>query len=461
MQLLEISPKVLKQALSKGGEFGELYIEQRYTTRISCEDNKLEQVLAGNESGAGIRVIHDLRTAYAYTNNLEDAALLDLAATVSQAVGSTRNIEMLIPPQRTPQDYTPKDGLTPPNEVPTEDKVLLVEHANQLARKIDKRIRQVKVIYGDLVQRLNIANSDGVSCSDERFSTVFIVQVVAAGGNIIQTGYDVSGGSRGFTIDLQMVEEVAKTAARRAVLMLDARPAPAGSMTVVLSGKAGGTMVHEAIGHGLEADLAQGKMSVYSDRIGEQVAASSITVIDDATLPNKRGSYNFDDEGVPSQRNVLVEQGVLKGYMYDRLSAMKDGVRSSGNGRRESYQHHPIPRMSNTLIAPGADDPQAIIRSVHNGLLVTALGGGQVNTVNGDFVFEVNEGYIIENGEITLPVRGATLSGNGPQVLNQVEAVGNDLGFTIGTCGKDAQGCPCSDAQPTLLLPQIVVGGTA
>ncbi len=460
MQLMEISPRILKQALSRGGAFGELYIEQRHSARISCEDNKIEQVIAGHESGAGIRVIHDLRTAYAYTNSLEDAALLDLAKTVSQAVGSSCDIEMLTP-EHAPQDYTPKDGLTPPNEAPTEDKVLLVRHANQLARKIDSRIRQVKVIYGDLVQRVNIANSDGVSCADERFSTVFMVQVVVAADNIIQTGYEVCGGSRGFIIDLALVEKVARTAAKRAALMLDARPTPAGSMAVVLSGKAGGTMVHEAIGHGLEADLAQGKMSVYSDRIGEQVAAASITVIDDATLPHKRGSYNFDDEGVPAQYNVLVEQGILKGYMYDRLSAMKDGVRSTGNGRRESYQHHPIPRMSNTLIAPGVDDPEAIIRSVKKGLLVTALGGGQVNTVNGDFVFEVNEGYIIENGEVTSPVRGATLSGNGPRVLNQVQAVGNDLGFTIGTCGKDAQGCPCSDAQPTLLLPQIVVGGTA
>lgn len=460
MDIVEIAPQVLKRALSRGGEFCELYVERRYTTNVACEDNKLEQAVSGCEFGAGIRVLHDLKTAYAHTNKLEQAALMDLANKVSYAVGNNPDLEVIIP-QRALQDYAVKDEFIPPNEVPTQDKVALVKYANQLAYKVDSRIRQVKVVYGDLVQRVSIFNSEGLCCSDERWSTVFVVQVVAASGDIIQTGYDVRGGSRGYIIDERVVEEVAKTAARRAALMLDASPAPAGTMAVVLSGKAGGTMVHEAIGHGLEADLAQSKLSVYSDRLGEQVAAASITVVDDGTMPHMRGSYNFDDEGVPAQRNVLVEKGVLMGYMYDRLSAMKDGMVSTGNGRRENFKHQPIPRMSNTIIEVGEDNPQQIIRSVKNGLLVTSLGGGQVNTVNGDFVFEVNEGYVIERGEVTTPVRGATLTGNGPMVLAEVEAVGDDLGFTIGTCGKDAQLCPCSDAQPTLLLPRIVVGGTA
>ncbi len=460
MELVEVAPRILKRALSRGGEFGELYVERRYTTNVACEDNKLEKVISGCEFGAGIRVLHDLKTAYAHTNKLKQAALLDLANKVSYAVGKNPDLEVMIP-QRTLQDYTPKDELTPPNELPTQDKAALVIYANQLAYKIDSRIRQVKVVYGDLVQRVNIFNSEGLSCADERWSTVFMVQVVAASGDIIQTGYDVRGGSRGYIIDEKAAEDVAKTAARRAALMLDASPAPAGTMTVVLSGKAGGTMVHEAIGHGLEADLAQSKLSVYSERLGKQVAASNITVIDDGAMPHMRGSFNFDDEGIPAQRNVLVEKGILKGYMYDRLCAMKEGVVSSGNGRRENYQHQPIPRMTNTIILAGEDNPQEIISSVKSGLLVTSLGGGQVNTVNGDFVFEVNEGYKIEQGEVRTPVRGATLTGNGPQVLTEVEAVGDDLGFTIGTCGKDAQLCPCSDAQPTLLLPRIVVGGTA
>jgi TldD protein len=232
-----------------------------------------------------------------------------------------------------------------------------------------------------------------------------------------------------------------------------------GRMAVVLSSEAGGTMIHEAIGHGLEADLAQQGLSVYSKKIGEKVASSLITVVDDPTLPQKRGSYVFDDEGVASRRTILVEEGILKGYLYDRLSALEDGVESSGNGRRESYQHKPIPRMSNTMILPGKMSPEEIVHSVEKGLFVRKMGGGQVNTVNGDFIFEVNEGYLIEKGSVGEAVRGAILIGNGPQVLKEIDMVGSDLGFGIGTCGKDGQGVPVADAQPTLRIPELVVGG--
>ncbi len=218
-------------------------------------------------------------------------------------------------------------------------------------------------------------------------------------------------------------------------------------------------MIHEAVGHGLEADLAQEGLSVYSNKIGERVAAPLITVIDDSTLPKKRGSFRFDDEGVLSQKTVLVEQGILKGYMYDRLTAMKDGAVSTGNGRRESYEHRPIPRMTNTYIAPGVSNPGETIKSVDRGLFVKKMGGGQVNTATGEFVFEVSEGYVIEKGQVGEPVRGATLIGRGPDILKAIDMVSNDLGFSIGTCGKDAQGVPVSDAMPTIRIPEIVVGG--
>jgi len=230
-------------------------------------------------------------------------------------------------------------------------------------------------------------------------------------------------------------------------------------MPVVLSSEAGGTMIHEAVGHGLEADLAQQGLSVYSGRLGERIASEAVSVVDDATLPNRRGSLAFDDEGTPAQRTLLIERGVLKGYLYDRLTAMKDGTVSTGNGRRQSYRHRPIPRMTNTLILPGEEDPEAILSSTPAGLLVVRMGGGQVNTVNGDFVFEVSEGYRIENGRAGEPVRGATLTGNGPRVLEQIDRVGRDLGFAVGTCGKDGQAAPVSDAQPTIRIPELTVGG--
>jgi TldD protein len=317
------------------------------------------------------------------------------------------------------------------------------------------------VVYRDGKVKTQIANSLGEFVEANRTGTVFMVQVVASDGNIIQTGYEPIGGSRGFELfEEYLPEQIAVTSARRAVMMLGARRSPAGPMPVVLSSEAGGTMVHEAIGHGLEADLAQAGLSVYRDRIGMQVASPLVTVIDDATIPHARGSFSYDDEGVMGQRTILVENGILKTYMYDRLSAMKDNRSSTGNGRRESYSSKPIVRMSNTLIAPGESSPETIVRGVERGLFVKKMGGGQVNTVNGDFVFDVSEGYLIEKGEITEPVRGATLTGNGPEVLKMVEKVGDDLGYGIGTCGKDGQGVPVSDAQPTLLLSEIVVGGS-
>jgi TldD protein len=347
-----------------------------------------------------------------------------------------------------------------PKGVSIGEKVSVVKRANDEARALDPHIRQVRVLYRDVSQILSIANSEGILVEGERTGTVFSVQVVSAKGDVVQTGYEAAGGTMGFELfDLHPPEEVAEAATKRSLLMLSARKAPMGKMAVVLSSEAGGTMIHEAIGHGLEADLAQQGLSVYSKKIGERVASSLITVVDDPTLPQKRGSYSFDDEGTPSQRTLLVEEGTLKRYLYDRLTALKEGVKSTGNGRRESYQHKPIPRMSNTLIAPGKTKSEEIIRSVEKGLFVKKMGGGQVNTVNGDFVFEVSEGYLIEKGGVGEPVRGAILTGNGPQVLKEIDMVGDDLGFGIGTCGKDGQGVPVADAQPTLRIPEIVVGG--
>jgi TldD protein len=278
----------------------------------------------------------------------------------------------------------------------------------------------------------------------------------------VQTGYHPVGGLVGLEIlDEYPPEKIAQTAVRQALLMLKAGKAPGGTMPVVISSEAGGTMVHEAVGHGLEADLACEGLSVYHNKIGQRVANEKVTVVDDATVPNKRGSFQFDDEGVPAERTVLIEKGILKNYMFDRKVAMKHGFQPTGNGRRESYRFKPICRMTNTMILSGADDPAEIVRSTERGLFVRKMGGGQVNTVNGDFVFEVNEGYLIEKGKVGDPVRGAILTGNGPKVLQTIDKVGNDLGFAIGTCGKDGQGVPVGDAQPTLRIPELVIGGSS
>jgi TldD protein len=412
------------------------------------------------DAGAGIRVLSGDSTAYAYTNDLSREGLLEAARIVSHAAVSGKKGVNLDFVKVLPQvDFKFKER---PEDVSTERKVAVVECADKAARAVDKdQIKQVIVGYGDVVQKVTIANSSGNYVEDERIRTRFIVQAVAASGQVIQTGYEAVGSLCGFELFKNFSpEEVAVSAANRALEMLKAKPAPAGRMPVVMASEAGGTMVHEACGHGLEADLVQKNLSVYGGKKGQVVASEEVSVYDDATIDSRYGSYRFDDEGVPARKVNLIEKGVLVDFMYDRLTSVKDGRESNGHGRRESYQHKPIPRMANTCIAPGRTDPEKIIRETKNGLLVKKMGGGQVNTTTGDFVFDVAEGYLIKDGEIGPMVRGATLTGNGPEVLRIVEMVGSDLGFTIGTCGKDAQGVPVSDAQPTMAIKELIIGGT-
>ena len=456
--------KILKDALKEGGEYADLFFEQTHSTVLICEEDRIEKVISGWDAGAGLRILFEGRTFYSFTNQVTPEDLLSLARLMSRAIKEDTGEKPESHRRNPTLSYSPSPSLLLikklPEMISMEEKVNVVKRANDQARRFDPRVRQVRVLYRDVRQTLLIANSEGAVKEGERGGVVFSVQVVSAKEDLVQTGYEAVGGTMGFELfDDHPPEDVADVAARRSLLMLSARKAPMGKMPAVLSSEAGGTMIHEAIGHGLEADLAQQGLSVFSGKIGEKVASSVITVVDDPTLPWKRGSYAFDDEGTPSRRTMLVEEGILKGYLYDRLTALKDGVESTGNGRRESYQHKPIPRMSNTMILPGKMRPEEIIHSVEKGLFVKKMGGGQVNTVNGDFVFEVSEGYLIEKGEVGEPVRGAILIGNGPQVLKEIDQVGEDLGFGIGTCGKDAQGVPVADAQPTLRIPEIVVGG--
>ncbi len=448
----------MKKTLSSGGEFADIFVERSMPFSIVCEDGKIEKVSSGLDCGAGVRLIIDRRTAYAYTNEVTTESLLELADAVRQAASrGDHHASINLSRRKAKKDFTIRKA---PESIGAGDKVALVLQASETARSFDRRIRQAMVTYREHRQRVTMANSDGSLVEDDRLYLTALVHVVASEGDIIQTGYEPVGGMTGMEIfDGYPLTLAAETAARRAVRMLSARKAPAGRMPVVLSSEAGGTMIHEAVGHGLEADLAQSGLSVYSNRLGDLIASPLITVVDDATLDGRRGSFRFDDEGTDAERTVLVDKGILKRFMYDRLTAMKDGVASTGNGRRESYKHRPIPRMTNTMISPGESDPREILRSTAKGLFVKKMGGGQVNTVNGDFVFEVSEGYLIENGRVGEPVRGATLTGNGPQVLMSIDRVGSDLGFSIGTCGKDGQGSPVSDAQPTLRIPEITIGG--
>jgi len=451
--------KIFRPLLAKGASYADIFAEDAEIKSIVLEDNRIEKVVGGQDTGVGLRAIKDLRTRYAYTNERKEtstialskemAGMLDGRSGFSKRTWAFRSLPHTL------------ETVQNPKAISVQEEADLLNLANEVARRVDPRVRQARVVYRATKQKIALAMSDGEARREERVSTVFMVHVVAGTGDLIQTGREQTAEARGFELlSRERVEGLAVRASERAVRLLDARPAPSGPMTVVLSSKAGGTMVHEAVGHGLEADLAQEGLSVYSGKIGQEVAAEEISIIDDATIDAKRGSFCYDDEGTPAQRTVLVENGLLKGYLYDKLTAMKDGALSTGNGRRESYRFSPIPRMTNIFIAPGKSDPEEIISSVDKGLLVLKMGGGQVDTVNGNFVFEVSEGYLLKSGRMSDMVRGATLIGNGPQIIKEIDMVGHDLGFDVGTCGKDGQGVPVSDAQPTVRIPLIVVGGT-
>lgn len=452
---------ILATACRSGGDLSELFAESSQRTTIVCDDNRLETVASSCDAGCGIRVLHDTRTVYGSSNDLTPAALTDLAASVGDAAAKQSPRQHIV--RAAVRPLSRRQGIkNHPSGIALGKKVELVERANHTARTADDRITQVKITLTDHIRRVWIVSSDGTEADDELVYVTLIVQAVSTDGTTVQSSYEAVGGMQGYELfDSTTPEEIAAVAAHRAVTMLIAAPSPAGPMPVVLAGEAGGTMIHEAIGHGLEADLAEEGLSVYKGRLGDDVSSPLISLFDDGTLAGRRGSFTFDDEGTPAQRTCLIEGGILKTYLHNCITATRSGARPTGNGRRQSYAHPPIVRMTNTFIAPGHDDPEAIIRSTERGLFVKKIGGGQVNTVNGDFVFDVQEGYRIEHGTIGEPVRGATLTGNGPHVLKSIDRVGNDVGFSIGTCGKYGQEAPVSCGQPTLRIPEIIVGGTA
>ncbi len=451
---------ILDKALEKGGDFAEIYIEDKQTSNIILDDNNIEKINHGREAGAGIRLIVDGRTFYVYTNDLSQDGLITAAERVSHGLASKTLAMKKNSALQHRQSDLPICFRRLPEEVDFSEKIEYMERGNHIARDLDEDIKQVSIAVGDLHKTVQIANSDGELVEDETARVRLMVNVIAARNGQVQTAQETAGAVSGWELlDQVSVEDMASTAALRAIGMLSASPAPAGRMPVVMHAEAGGTMIHEACGHGLEADLAQKGLSVFKNKIGSQVATPEVSVVDDATLPGKYGSYRWDDEASPARRNVLIDKGYLQGFLYDRLTAQKDGKKPTGNGRRESYQEKPIPRMSNTFIMPGSDQTEQIIKDTAQGLLVKKMGGGQVNTTNGDFVFDVQEGYLIEDGEIKEPIRGATLIGNGPRALMDIDRIGCELGFALGICGKDGQGVAVGDAQPTIRIRELTIGG--
>ena len=450
---------VIGEALRGGGDFAEVYAEQRRSRSIRLDDERIEELSSGLDRGAGIRVVRGRQTGYAYTNVLTKPALLDAAKVAAAAMRgqshtAAADLRTVVPTVVHPvrDDPLAADGPALAD---------IVRRAEQAARGHDAAVRQVTIVYADTQQDVTIANSEGHRSDERRVRTRLVAQAVAVRDGVIQTGFEGPGDSVGHELfDEHPPEQVGRLAAERAVVMLDSVPAPAGEMAVVLGPGGGGVLFHEACGHGMEADIVAKEASVYAGRQGERLGTPLFSGVDDATVPGGWGSYGFDDEGTPAQRTVLFSEGVCTDYMTDRIRAAQLGVPVTGNGRRESYAHLPIPRMTNSFILPGPDDPEEIVRGVDRGLYCKSLGGGQVDTASGDFVFGITEAYLIEHGEVTRPVRGANLVGDGPTVIGRVDAVGTDFETRQGICGKEGQGVPVAFGTPTLLISRLTVGGT-
>jgi TldD protein len=459
--------RYLAAALSAGGEYADLYFEYMSSTSLLVDESMVKSASQGISAGCGVRVVAGERTGYAYTDDLSTERILHAARTAALIASG---------PAKTPAvgyQQKPARSLYPVT-LPSVDaeitaKVELVMRGDKAARDFDSRIKEVRSSYADELRHILVVASDGTFAEDSQPLARMNVSCIAKSQGTTEqlSGRGSSGGGGRVALDFFFGEKTpeyfAKEAARQAILQLDAREAPAGEMEVVLGPGWPGVLLHEAVGHGLEADFNRKKTSAFAGLVGRRVASEKCTVVDNGTMPWRRGSLNVDDEGQPTQETVLIENGMLKGYISDKLSARLMGIADTGNGRRESYEHIPMPRMTNTYMLPGEDDPEDIVRSVKNGIYAVNFGGGQVDITNGKFVFSASEAYLIEDGKITAPIKGATLIGNGPDVLTRVSMVGNDLQLDegVGTCGKDGQSVPVGVGIPTIKVDRLTVGGTA
>ncbi len=459
----DVLQSTLDRALRGGGDFAEVFVEDRRSANARFDDGRVEELVSGRDRGAGLRVVRKDTTGFAHTADLSPEGLRAAADAAASAArgggGGTRTAPLRRAEVRSAAD---RPDLVEPETVAKSRKVDILRRADAAAREQGSAITSVTASYADAHRRILVANSEGLLAGDDQVRTRMTVQCVATGDTGMQTGYEAPGRTMGFELfDTVEPEQVGRTAAARALSLLDAVPAPTGRIPVVLRRGAGGVLFHEACGHGLEADHIQKDASVFTGDMGALVASPLVTLVDDGTYGREWGTLSIDDEGHPAQRNVLIENGVLTDYMWDLVRARKEGRPSSGNGRRETYRHLPMPRMTNTFVLEGDTDPDDILGSVEFGLYCVQLGGGQVNPTTGDFVFGVTEAYLIEQGRLTRPVRAAQLIGNGPDVLRGIDAVGNDFDTWTGMCGKNGQSVPVSSGQPTVLVREITVGGTA
>jgi TldD protein len=453
----------LAAALSAGGEYADLYFEYLSSTSLLVDESMVKSASQGISAGCGVRVVSGERTGYAYTDDLSRERIVHAARTAALIASGPAKTPTMGFQQAAARSLYPI--ALPSVDAEITAKVELVMRADRAARAYDPRIREVRASYGDELRHILVVGSDGTFAQDSQPLARLNVSCIAKTDGTSARGSSGGGGrvALDFFLGDKNPEHFATEAARQAVLQLGAREAPAGEMEVVLGPGWPGVLLHEAVGHGLEADFNRKQTSAFAGLIGKRVASEKCTVVDNGTMPWRRGSLNVDDEGQPTQNTVLIEKGILKGYLSDKLSARLMGIADTGNGRRESYEHIPMPRMTNTYLLAGEEDPEDILRSVRRGIYAVNFGGGQVDITNGKFVFSASEAYLIEDGHITAPIKGATLIGNGPDVLTRVSMVGNDLKLDegVGTCGKDGQAVPVGVGIPTLKVDRLTVGGTA
>lgn len=449
---------VITAALSTGGDFAEIFVEDKISSRLEMQTSQIERAITGRDYGVGIRIFSGLRNVYTYTTDAEEGNLIEVAKRAAAALkGDGTHVQPL-----TREEAQIVNEITRmPSDVAYDEKVRILKEADHIARAYSDKITQVRVNYIEDEQRVMIANSEGKFVEDLRVHTRFSIMPTAKEGNQIQTGHYGPGASAGFEfLENLNIKHYATEASRIAVTMLKAEECPSGKFPVIIDNEFGGVIFHEACGHGLEATAVAKGNSVFANRIGEKVASDLVTYIDDGTLANEWGSLNMDDEGEATRRNVLIENGILKGYLVDKFNARRMNTAPTGSSRRQSYRYNPTSRMTNTFIANGTSTPASIIQDTEYGIYAKYMGGGSVNPATGDYNFAVMEGYIVENGEIKQPIKGATLIGNGAETLYRVDRVGNNLAHGAGMCGSVSGSIPVNVGQPMIRVSEMTVGGT-